>query len=319
MNRLLTPCAKLRCTAGVSPDLEPRLSAWAASIHNRLAGSPAIETYGRVERVSATLIVARLAGSRIGHLCELSSEAGDGNPTLAEVIGFDGASTMLAPLEPTNGLAPQTPVRALGRPHEIAVGPHLLGQMLDGFGRPLLPSCASPHRACPSKPVLAAAPAATERPRIAQKLSSGVRAIDALLTLGRGQRIGLFAGPGCGKTTLLGALARGIEADVVVFALVGERGRELNEFLERELDATLAARSVVVCSSADRAPMERVRAAFTATAIADGFRATGKHVLLLIDSLTRVARAQREIGLAAGEPPGRQGWPPSVYSMLPRL
>jgi type III secretion protein N (ATPase) len=322
MNPLVTPCAKLPSAPAVFPDvpdLEPRLCAWAASAQDCLAGSRAIKAYGRVERVSATLVVARLPGCKIGHLCELSCKAGDGKPALAEVIGFDGANTLLAPLAPTDGLAARTLVRALGRPHEIAVGPHLLGQVLDGFGRPLLPSCASPDRACPRKPVLAAAPAATERPRITNKLTTGVRAIDALLTLGRGQRIGLFAGPGCGKTTLLGALARGIEADVVVFALVGERGRELNEFLECEVEAALAARSVVVCSSADRTPMERVRAAFTATAIADGFRATGKHVLLLIDSLTRVARAQRELGLAAGEPPGRQGLPPSVYSMLPRL
>jgi len=167
--------------------------------------------------------------------------------------------------------------------------------------------------------VLSNPPTPLARPRIADTLSTGIRAIDGTLTLGRGQRIGLFAGPGCGKTTLIGALARGIDADAIVLALVGERGRELNEFLERELDSEVAARTVVVCASAERAAMERVRAAFTATAIAEGLSEHGAHVLLLVDSLTRVVRAQREIGIAAGEPTGRSGLPPSVYAMLPRL
>jgi ATP synthase in type III secretion protein N len=300
--------------------LSPRLAAWGAAVGERMAKAQAFEIHGRVERVSATLIVARLPHCRVGHLCELDRHAGDGTTLLAEVIGFDGKDTVLAPLGSTDGIAPHTRVRLLGIPHEITVGTHLLGQVLDGFGRPLAKHAAAPHDPASVRArVLAAATPPTDRLRIVSPLSTGVRAIDALLTLGRGQRIGLFASPGCGKTTLMGALARGIEADVVVFALVGERGRELNEFLERELDSALAARSVVVCATSDCSPMERARAAFTATAIAEGWRATGKHVLLLVDSLTRLARAQREIGLAAGEPPGRLGFPPSVYSMLPRL
>jgi len=303
----------------LSHDIEPRLAAWMSSVRRRIGQSHAIEAYGRIRRVSATLIVASLPDCEIGHVCELGCRTVDGKPMLAEVIGFNRADTLLAPLAPTEGLSPRTPIRALGKPHDIAIGPHLFGQVLDGFGRPLSRSWREPDGSCTRIPVMAPALPATERPRLTQRLTTGVRAIDALLTLAEGQRVGVFAGPGCGKTTLLGALARGIEADVVVFALVGERGRELNEFLEREVDAGLAARSIVVCAGAERAPIERVRAAFTATAVAEGLRAEGKHVLLLVDSLTRVARAQRELGLAAGEPPGRQGLPPSVYSMLPRL
>ena len=167
--------------------------------------------------------------------------------------------------------------------------------------------------------VVCEAPLATQRPRIGRTLPTGVRAIDGLLTLGEGQRVGLFAGAGCGKTTLLAEIARNVECDVIVFGLVGERGRELREFLDHELDEGLRGKAVLVCATSDRTSMERARAAFTATALAEGFRRKGRRVLLLIDSLTRFARAQREIGLAAGEPLGRGGLPPSVYSLLPRL
>ncbi|MEX3957900.1 FliI/YscN family ATPase [Trinickia sp. EG282A] len=322
VTRDLTPFGVTVSRLPPTLDVEPRLAAWTASARRRLDSACPIEAFGRIERASATLIVARMPGARIGDLCELiGSPRGGAEPMLAEVVGIDGPHAKLAPLASTDGLAANALVHSLRKPHEVAVGAGLIGRVLDGFGRPLGEPCIESVSACPCRrvPVLADAPLASSRPLIAERVTTGVRAIDALLTLGRGQRVGLFAGPGCGKTTLLGALARGIEADIVVFALVGERGRELNEFVEREVDTALAARSVVVCASADRAPMERVRAAFTATAIADGFRAEGKQVLLLVDSLTRVARAQREIGLAAGEPPGRQALPPSVYSMLPRL
>lgn len=303
--------------------VDARLAAWSDAARARLAAPVSAEAYGRVERVSATLIGARLADCAIGHLCEIGHRRSDVRPTLAEVVGFDGAHALLAPLGSTQGLSPDTPVRSLGRGHELAVGAHLLGAILDGLGRPLdplaPPGVDAPAPQCRLQPVLAAPPLPTERPRIADRLVTGVRAIDALATLARGQRIALLAGPGCGKTTLLGALARGTAADVVVLALVGERGRELNEFLERELDPSRLARTVVIWAGADAAAIERVRAPFTATAIAEGFRAAGQHVLLLVDSLTRTARAQRELGLAAGEPPGRLGFPPSVHAMLPRL
>lgn len=298
---------------------ESRITSWIASAQRRIGRGATPDCYGRIEQVSATLIAARLPRCEVGHLCEVPDVRGNRQALLAEAVGFDSARTLLAPLGSTQGLAPGALIRSLGHAHEIVVGTHLFGQILDGFGQSLVPASAPPCRQGAARPVMAGPPLPTARPRIAEPLPTGIRTIDALTTLGRGQRIGLLAGPGCGKTTLLGALARGVAADAVVFALVGERGRELNEFIEGELDPALLARSIVVCATSDRSPMERVRAPFTATAIAEGLREAGAHVLLLVDSLTRTARAQREIGLAAGEPPGRLGFPPSVYSMLPRL
>ena len=213
-------------------------------------------------------------------------------------------------------------VERLGISHQVQVSEKLLGQVLDGFGRPITGEGASAFALVDSpdtSAVLCEAPLPTDRPRINRALATGVRSIDGLLTLGEGQRVGLFAGAGCGKTTLLAEIARNVECDVIVFGLIGERGRELREFLDHELDDQLRAKAVLVCATSDRSSMERARAAFTATALAEGFRSKGKRVLLLIDSLTRFARAQREIGLAAGEPLGRGGLPPSVYSLLPRL
>lgn len=307
-------------SAGAAPgDTDERLTAWACRAQARLARAQAVACHGRVESVSATLIVAILPRCAIGHLCELQASGSPAPPILAEVIGFDGQRVLLAPLGSIEGIAPRMPIRALGVPHSVRVGPHLLGQLLDGFGRPMRPGPTASAAGSTFRRVLAAPPPAADRPSTHKRLVTGVRAVDALLTLARGQRVGLFAGPGCGKTTLLAALARGIDADAIVFALVGERGRELNALLERELPAELAGRTVTVCATSDTTPMERVRAAFTATAIAEGLSEDGKHVLLLVDSLTRLARAQREIGLASNEPPGRSGYPSSVYAMLPRL
>lgn len=300
-------------------DMQARLAAWACRANERISRAHAVTCYGRVEQVTATLIVARLPRCAIGHLCEMSAPERGAAPILAEVIGFDAKHALLAPLGPIEGIEPRSFIRTLGVPHGVRVGAHLLGQLLDGFGRPMRPGPTESAAPSTLRRVLAPAPPAMERPAVYERIVTGVRAIDALTTLARGQRVGLFAGPGGGKTTLLAALARGIEADVIVLALVGERGRELNAFIGRELDPSLARRTVVVCATSDTAPMERARAAFTATAIAEGFCKGGKHVLLLVDSLTRLARAQREIGLAANEPPGRSGYPPSVYSMLPRL
>ena len=305
-----------------SSDTPARLAAWMRTANARLDRLNAVRCYGRVEQVSALLIVASLPRCAVGDLCELAVPDSADPPVLAEVIGFDGHRALLAPLGPIEGIGPAARIRALGEPHSVRVGPHLLGAVLDGFGRPMRPSStgqATGMHASATVRVLASAPCALKRPLADRCMATGVRVIDALLTLARGQRVGLFAGPGCGKSTLLGALARGIDADIIVFGLVGERGRELNAFLERELDARLARRTVVVCATSDAPPMERARAAFTATAIAEGFCHSGKHVLLLIDSLTRFARAQREIGLASNEPPGRLGYPPSVYAALPRL
>ncbi|CAN7415523.1 FliI/YscN family ATPase [Trinickia sp. LjRoot230] len=306
---------------GCPDEVTARLTTWASAAQTRAAAAiaDAVLLYGRVEQVGASLITAAVPRCQIGDLCELQCLDNERKPLLAEAIGFERMHFVLAPLGPTGGLAPGTLVRSLGRAHDIAVSEHLFGQVLDGLGRPLSAAPAKPDHDCKRFAVLGGPPVALSRPRIVEAVPTGVRAIDALLTLGLGQRVGIFAGPGCGKTTLLGALARSVAADAVVLALVGERGRELNEFLEREFDPALAARAVVVSAGAERPAMERVRAAFTATAIAEGLCEDGKHVLLLVDSLTRVARAQREIGFANGEPPSRGGFPPSVYAMLPRL
>lgn len=288
----------------------------------RLPGKPGLTSLGKVSQVLGTLIEAQMPPVEIGELCHLINPALPDKPMLAEVVGFTGTAAILSALSPLEGVSNRTMIEPLRRAHSVEAGDHLLGCVLDGFGRPHFRASAAAE--CTETwrdmvPVIRDAPSATARPRISQPLSTGIRAIDALLTMGIGQRIGVFAGPGCGKTTLMAAIARGCQADVIVFGLIGERGRELNEFLEHELDANLVKKAIVVCATSDRTSMERARAAFTATAIAEAFRKRGKNVLLLIDSLTRFARAQREIGLAAGEPPARGGFTPSVYTMLPRL
>jgi len=283
---------------------------------------PGFTSQGKVAQVLGTLIEAHMPPVQIGELCNLRNPDVAGSEMLAEVVGFTDKAAILSALSPLEGVSTRTVIEPLRRAHSIEVGDHLFGCVLDGFGRHLFRAPAARDNVDTwraSSPVMRDAPKATDRPRIATPLGTGVRAIDSLLTMGVGQRIGVFAGPGCGKTTLMAAIARGCQADAIVFGLIGERGRELNEFLEHELDAELIRKTVVVCATSDRTSMERSRAAFTATAIAEGFRDRGKKVLLLVDSLTRFARAQREIGLAAGEPPARGGFTPSVYTMLPRL
>ena len=300
--------------------LEERLERWRQGQFTHLAGFSPVTVCGRVLRVNGMLLQCRLPQARIGDLCQVRTTGNEW--ILAEIIGFDQQDATLSALAGLEGISAGAAVERLGAEHQVRVGNDLLGQVLDGFGRPLAghsggafvrPPC---DEACA---VIGEAPLPTQRPRIGRALPTGVRAIDGLLTLGEGQRVGLFAGAGCGKTTLLAEIARNVDCDVIVFGLIGERGRELREFLDHELDDGLRAKAVLVCATSDRSSMERARAAFTATALAEGFRRKGQRVLLLIDSLTRFARAQREIGLAAGEPLGRGGLPPSVYSMLPRL
>ena len=268
---------------------------------------------------SATGIVLKARGvdASVGELCALY----DYNRTttlLAEVVGFSEGEHVLAPLEDPAGLSEFTRVQPLNRAHSIAVGDHLLGHVLDGLGRPLDVPVLSAGNA-PEQSVLQPPPSALRRPTIKTPLCTGIRAIDAFLTCGEGQRVGIFAPAGCGKTTLLGQIARNASYDVLVIALIGERGRELNEFLERQLDAATRARCIVVVATSDRVAIERVRAGDVATTIAAHFAAEGKQVLMLFDSLTRYARALREIGLASGEPAVRRGFPPSVFSALPKL
>lgn len=283
---------------------------------------PGLRSHGKVAQVVGPLIEAHMPPVRIGELCHLHNDAKPGQPMLAEVVGFTDRAALLSALSPLEGVSSRTAIEPLRKVHSVEAGDHLYGCVLDGFGRLMFRVAQSDARRGTWRaevPVISDAPDPTSRPRIVQPYPTGIRAIDGLLTMGEGQRIGVFAGPGCGKTTLMAAIARGCEADAIIFGLVGERGRELNEFLQHELDETLVAKTIVVVATSDRTSMERARAPFTATAIAEAMRARGKKVLLLVDSLTRFARAQREIGLAAGEPPARGGFTPSVYTMLPRL
>ncbi len=271
---------------------------------------------GRVVELTGCVVRAVVDGVRHGEVVEI--EAGPGRAIAAEVVGFRGEEAVLLPLGDPRGLAAGSSVAPTGRSLAIQVGRGLLGRVLDGLGRPLDGRALPPGLA--SWDVDRLAPAPLERARVEEPLASGVRVLDALLTLGVGQRIGLFAGAGVGKSTLLGQIARGAAADVVVVGLVGERGREVREFLEGALGAEGLARSVVVAATSDSPALVRRKAAHVATAIAEWFaEVEGQRVLLLVDSVTRFARAQREVGLAAGEPPARQGYPPSVFAELPRL
>ncbi|WLG48092.1 type III secretion system ATPase SctN [Pseudomonas sp. FP1742] len=297
-----------------------RLEDWAQGERERLQRAAPVEVHGRICAVSGILLHSQIPHARMGDLCEI--HRADGSLVMAEIVGFDRQNTLLAALGPLDGIAIGASVKPLFQPHSLCVDDGLLGAVLDGFGRNLDgdgPSAFADAGTPGAIPVIRDAPAATARPRIEVPLPTGLRSIDGMLTLGEGQRVGVFAGAGCGKTTLLAELARNTPCDAIVFGLIGERGRELREFLDHELDEQLRSRTVLVCSTSDRSSMERARAAFTATAIAEGFREQGKSVLLIVDSLTRFARAQREIGLASGEPSGRSGLPPSVYSLLPRL
>lgn len=275
---------------------------------------PDVRATGRIRRAVGLALESLGPPSRVGELVEIRRPGA--SPLVAEIVGFKGRHAVLLPLGSAEGIAPGTPVVSRRRPLRVPVGPGLLGRVLDGLGRPM--DDAGPVDAEAWYPVDRPAPDPLRRPRIAQALSVGVRAIDGLLTCGKGQRLGIFAGSGVGKSTLLGMMARGTEADVVVVALVGERGREVRDFIERDLESGLR-RAVVVAATSDQPAMVRLKAAFAATAIAEYFRDQGLDVLLLMDSLTRLAYAQREMGLAAGEPPTTRGYPPSVFSLLPRL
>jgi type III secretion protein N (ATPase) len=277
--------------------------------------------HGRVVQAGGTILRATGLRARIGQQCKVFDAANENaEPLLAEVIGFAGPEVILAPYGPLQGIAVGAAVQALAEVAQVPYGEALLGRVIDPFGRPLderpLPE---PGHTLRHTPLHADAPSPLQRKGVDHPLPTGVRAIDAALTIGEGQRVGIFAMAGGGKSTLLGMLARQAKADVNVIALVGERGREVREFMDDSLGEEGLARSVVVVSTSDRPALERVRAAVAATAIAEGFRREGKRVLLLVDSVTRFARGLRELGLSAMEPPVRRGYPPSVFAELPRL
>jgi len=275
----------------------------------------AVRVNGKVTQVVGLTIEAEGPEARLGELCHIMSNNSN-EPLLAEVVGFRDNKVLLMPLGELSQIGPGCDVVATGRTLEVKVGPEILGKILDGLGRPLEGTL--PHGLV-SYPANNQPPNPITRPRIKEPLSVGVRAIDGLLTIGKGQRVGIFAGSGVGKSTLLGMIARNTTADINVIALIGERGREVLEFIERDLGEEGLKRSVVVVATSDQPAMIRIKGAMIATAIAEYFRDRGMNVMLMMDSVTRFAMAQREIGLAIGEPPATRGYTPSVFALLPKL
>lgn len=286
------------------------------ALHSALRNTIPVEVKGQVTQVVGTIIRAIIPGVKIGEICTLKNPW-DTLELEAEVVGFDRQAALLTPLGDIQGVSSSTEVIPSGSMHSVPVGPDLMGRVLDGLGRPADGGPAL--RPAAQYPVYAPPPPPMSRRIIDTPLPLGLRVLDGLLTCGEGQRMGIFAAAGGGKSTLLSCIIRGCEADICVLALIGERGREVREFIERDLGKDGLKKSVLVVSTSDRASMERLKAAYVATAIAEYFRDQGKRVLLLMDSVTRFARALREIGLASGEPPTRRGFPPSVFSSLPRL
>ncbi|MCA9182507.1 MAG: FliI/YscN family ATPase [Planctomycetales bacterium] len=270
---------------------------------------------GTIWSVGRNAIEAVALPVPVGAVCQIQRRGRASIP--AEVIGFQGAITLLASLDGSDGIAPGDRVVLRDSIATLRVGPGMIGRVIDASGNPI--DDLGPISTLTKVPLDAPPITAMQRPPIDQVLTTGVRTIDTLLTLGRGQRIGIFAGSGVGKSTLLGMMARGTDAEVVVIGLVGERGREVQEYLQRELDEVTRKKCVTVVATSDQPALRRVHAAMTSTAIAEYFRDQGQNVLLMMDSVTRFAMAQREIGLAAGEAPTTRGYPPSVFSMLPRL
>jgi len=285
-----------------------------------LQATRTVVEHGRVVQAGGTVMRATGLRARIGQQCRVADTTDEHDQGLiAEVIGFAGAEVILAPYGPLQGVAVGAAVQALADEATVPCGPALLGRVVDAFGRPLDGRPLDAAAGLQSTPLHAPAPSPLARRGVDVPLATGVRAIDAALTVGEGQRVGIFAMAGGGKSTLLGMLARQARADVNVIALIGERGREVREFIDESLGEDGLARSVVVVSTSDRPALERVRAAYAATAIAEAFRREGRRVLLLADSVTRFARGLRELGLSALEPPVRRGYPPSVFAELPRL
>ncbi len=270
---------------------------------------------GTVVRVAGMVVESKGPPVGIGQLCEI--RLADGRRVLAEVVGFHDENCILLPLEGIGGIAPNDPVITRSSPRYMKLGAGLLGRVIDGLGRPI--DGKGPLDGSETRPLDGASVPPMNRRKITEPLAFGIRSFDGLLTCGKGQRIGIFAGSGVGKSLLLGEIARAGTANVNVVALIGERGREVRQFLEEALGPEGLARSVVIVAAADVSPIQRVKGVFTAVTVAEYFRDKGNDVLFMMDSLTRFAQAQREIGLAAGEPPATKGYCPSVFTLLPKL
>jgi flagellum-specific ATP synthase len=283
--------------------------------HEDLPGYDLLRWRGVVTEITGLVVESQGPPSAVGSFCEIRTRRG--RIIRTQVAGFRNGRILSIPLEEVEGLEPGDPIYARPAEAHVRVGPDLLGRVLDGFGKPMDGGEAIIGNE--SYSLYADPPGPMEREHITQMLTTGIRAIDSLLPCGLGQRIGIFGGSGVGKSTLLGAMSRENSADVTVIALIGERNREVRQFIEHELGPEGRARSVVVCATSDRPAPLRVRACFVAIAIAEYFRDQGKNVLLVMDSVTRLAMAQREIGLAAGEPPSQKGYTPSVFAIMPKI
>ncbi|MDI9641607.1 FliI/YscN family ATPase [Kamptonema cortianum] len=286
-----------------------------ASLLEKISGVQRFEVLGRVTQVVGLVIESLGPSSRIGDVCVIETE--NDAPVHCEVVGFRGGRILMMPLGEITGVKSGSLVKSTGHCVRVPVGEGLLGRCVDGLGRPI--DNLGPLDCHAFYPNIAPPPNAMSRQMIESKFETGVKAIDSCLTMGIGQRVGIFAGSGVGKSTLLGMIARGGEADVNVIALVGERGREVREFIANDLGPEGMAKSIVVCATSDEPALLRIKAALTATAIAEYFRDQGLNVMLMMDSVTRFAMAQREVGLAIGEPPSTKGYTPSVFALLPKL
>ena len=284
--------------------------------YKKILDQSLVKKKGKIVNVVGLTLESAGPDAKLGDVCYIYPEGEDAKPILAEVVGFKEGKTQLMPYDVTDGIGLGNVVENTGETLKVWVGPDVLGKCLDGLGRPTDGSTLSNTQAYS---VEAPPPDPMSRVIINEVLPLGVKAVDGLITVGKGQRIGIFAGSGVGKSTLMGMFARNTKADINVIALIGERGREVREFIERDLGEEGMKRSVVVVATSDRPALERNKAAKTATAIAEYFRDQGKDVLLMMDSLTRFSMAQREIGLANGEPPVSRGYPPSVYAEMPKL
>src|SRR5579864_5024074 len=286
-----------------------------SAYHEKLARIETCRWTGTVTELVGLLVESNGPAAAVGDFCEITTK--DGRLIRTQVIGFREGRILSMPLEETDGLHLGDPITARKDDARMEAGPQLLGRVIDGFGKPL--DDLGPIGAKEPYDLYAAAPGPLDREPIGETLVTGIRAIDSLLTCGKGQRIGIFGGSGVGKSTLLGAMSRHSSADVSVIALIGERNREVRDFIEHELGPDGLKRSVLIVATSDRPAPLRIRAAFVALAVAEYFRDQGKDVLLVMDSVTRLAMAQREIGLAAGEPPSQKGYTPSVFHLLPKI